>query len=179
MVVKAEIRDLDGLSKRRIKILIPLFVWFFILISDVIFIGNVGKYVDEIILNICVLIMLMCLIVFIPMVVIMLVKANKGYKETWLTKEFDFQAINNHIYLNDKKMHVNYNKVAKKIYIHDMGDYDQPYQLTFYATIKEPDVHMFLKYIKDNAVQIEKEHLPRVSGKYGSLAPLSISQYRR
>ena len=174
MKVNTEIRDTEELSNRIKKILNPLLIWGIVTLGGLVIGANITYL--QIIGFAC---FFAGLAAFIPMVIWIMIKANKGYKETWVTKEFEFKAMNNHIYLGDKKMHVNYNKNANEIYVHDMGDYKRPYDATFYGTVKGHDCDMFLKYLIENKVKIEKEHLERLPGKYGFLAPLGISKYRR
>lgn len=189
--VKAEIRDLQKLSKGRIKILIPLAIWTIFSIGSLIIIGILNKIYDgreinyykinpySCIMMICTLIIMLSIICLIPMVIIMLIKANNEYKSTWITKNFNFEVRDGHVYYNEQQMFVNYDKKRKRIYVHDMDNRKEPYKATFYATIKEPDIYPFLEYLEVNKVKFDKEYLPVLQGKYGSLAPLGMSKYRR
>lgn len=193
MNVKAEIRDFEKLSKERIRLLIPLGIWslFFFGSSAVMVILNKIHNVEEIdyyhinpficIMIMVTLIMIVCIITLIPMAIIMTIKANNEYKRTWITKEFYFEVVDGHIYYNNEKMFVNYNKRSKekRIYVHNMDNHKEPYKSTFYATIKGADVDAFLEYLVANDVIFDKEYLPALPGKHGSMAPLSMSQYRR
>ena len=193
MNVNAEIRDFEKLSKERIRLLIPLGIWMLLFLGSSFIMGVFVKISDieeidfyqinpnTIITMITILILLACIISIIPMAIILTIKANNGYKNTWITKEFYFEVINGHVFYNNQQMFVNYNKKSKekRIYVHNMDNHKEPYKATFYATIKGPDADSFLEYLEANDVIFDKEYLPSLPGKHGSMAPLGMSQYRR
>lgn len=63
--------------------------------------------------------------------------------------------------------------------MHDLGENKNVYVATFYGTIREPNINVFLAYLNDNNVKIEKESYQKINRKNGSLAQLGISRYRR
>ena len=128
-----------------------------------------------------IVILVISVIILIPLSVYLIWKANKVYEKSWAIRSFEFNAIDRHIYYENRKMHVNVCSMRKTkiIYVHDMGDYEDPYAALFYATVKGKDAEIFYDYLQENNVVIEKENLPRLPGKYGAIAPLRISQYRR
>ena len=109
-----------------------------------------------------------CAITFIPMVIYLFLKAKRGYDRTWITQEFDFTAYGGRLYLNDKKLHVNYSKEYNEIYVHNMGDFKNKYKATFYGTIEAPYTNIFLRYLQENCVPLEIEE-----------PYMGISRYRR
>ena len=183
MQVNAEIRDIERLNKGYIRLLTPLVIWFVITVGipSVAFglLTIWSKELENLLLVMGGLFFIIGVIAFIPIIIWLFIKAKRMYKETWITKPFDFVAHDGKIYFNHQKLHVNYNPSLNQIYVHDMGDYKNLYKATIYATINKPDLEPFLEYLQNNDVEIEKENLPRLPGKYGSLAPLGISKYRR
>lgn len=171
MIVNAEIRNIKKMGSELIKCLIPLGIWVVIMIGSLIIMDYYKR--------IGLVVFLISVIVFIPLFIWILIRANNGYKNTWITKEFDFYAIDGYLYLGNKKLHVNYNQPNREVYVHDLGDYKDPYEATFYGTIREPEVNMFLIFLENNKVIIEQEVYPILPGKYGNMAPLKIAQYRR
>ncbi|MCR5736441.1 MAG: hypothetical protein K6G64_02175 [Eubacterium sp.] len=188
MFVNAEIRDRKKMNREGEKLFIPIVVIGTALIGAVLVIafgrllrealdvrvGVIFIFVGAVTLGVSV-------IIFIPLLVHLLKRANKVYENSWMTRSFDFFAKDRHIYYENRRMHVNVcsDRKEKVIYIHDMGDYKSPYLALFYATITGEDAERFYEYLQENDVVIEKEELPEESGKYGGLAPLKISQYRR
>lgn len=151
MKVNVTIRDEEGRRKGIKRLLIPLIVWFIVFCCSMYIMINFTIW--------AMLGIVTCVIAFIPMVVCLLIKANKEYNSTWITKEIEFLVVENRLYLDDKKPHVNYSKEYKEMYVHDMGNHKNKYKATFYGTIYEPDTDRFMEYLEKNGVPIESEEI--------------------
>ncbi len=188
MLVNAEVRDREKMSRDGSKLFIPLVVVASALmggfamaavgmgISD-----NFAPVIGPILGLVGLVIDAISVIILIPLSVYLIWKANGVYENSWATRSFDFSAKDRHIYYENRKMHVNVCSMRKTkiIYVHDMGDYEDPYAALFYATIQGEDAELFYDYLRENNVVIEKEKMPKMPGRYGLLAPLRVSQYRR
>lgn len=147
MRVNVEIRDTEELSKRTKKVLIPIFIWGIITIGSVVIGANltywafIGFFIG--------------IITFIPLIIWLFIKANKCYKDTWMTKEFDFKAIDGHLYLDDKKLNIEYNKEECVICVDDMHDEGSRGVCTFCGTIREPDIEVFLNFLISNNINVK------------------------
>ena len=179
MLVNAEIRDFDGLNKACWKMVIQIAIYVSTIIAGLLMTIVGTKHSELNVVNLVGLFIFFSgIITFIPMLIYIFWKANKGYKSTWITKPFDFIAVDRYIYYGKHRMHVNvaFQSAEKCIYVHDM-DYENPGVVTLYATIKGNDAEAFLDYLQKNDVIIEKEGTSILSDKKGGFVPLS--QYRR
>lgn len=180
MKVNVEVRDVEGMITKSKKLLIPLLIYA-IIVSVC---GILGPDVD-----IAVFGLMLCIIAIIPMFIILLKKANKIYQETWITKEVEFIAKDGYIYVEDKKMNINYDKVTNNVYVHNLEEPRNTYitiwgqmKATFHGTIKEPDSHIFLRYLKENNIKIEKDYFIAASEnarRYAVSKYFSQSAYRK
>ena len=182
MKVNVEVRDVEGMISKGKKLLIPLLIYAIIVCVC----GILGPDVD-----IAVFVLILCIIALIPMSIILLIKANKIYQETWITKEVEFIAKDGYIYLEDKKMDINYDKVTNNVYVHNLDEPRNTYitiwgqmKATFHGTIKEPDSYVFLRYLKENNIKIEKDYFIAAAEndrryRYALSKYLSQSAYRK
>lgn len=72
------------MAKRIKKVLIPFIIWGILTVRSSTIGAKLTQW-DFIGFGIGV-------IIFIPLLIWMLAEANKGYKETWMTKEFEFKC---------------------------------------------------------------------------------------
>lgn len=175
MKVNAVIRDLSY-KKHRLPLILPIVIEPLLVLLFAI----CGFSSPDIIPSwITILVVSLGIVLYLALIVYAIWKANKVWKTSWLTEEFDFVADNKRLTLNGKPMHTNIYKSKKVIYVHDMGDNGKPYDATFYASVLGEDYEKLLLYIEENGVKKEREDLSRGAGKYGWAAPVSVSKYRK
>ena len=173
MKVTAEVRDIKKLNNM-IKGIIIVFAVYLIL--------TVGSIIGAAYLKgIFTVFALIFIVLLIPSIIILFVVASKGYNNSWMTDEFELYAQNNSLYYNGKKLHVNYNERTDVIYVHDLGDYDNPAKASVYLTVFDEDEDRLMDYIRENGIRFEEERVVPGRGKYGVITSmdLSINRYRR
>lgn len=175
MKVKAEIRDMSY-KKMLWKTLVPIIVEPVLLLFTIIACNTVK---DSDLARILMIASIFLGVFYVVLLIWSFIKANKAYKSTWLTNEYDFTAKDGRLTLNNKPMHVNVYKKRKVMYVHDLGDDGGMYDATFYGTVTGTDFELLLKYMDDNGIKPERENLPKSSGKYGYAAPYIVNKYRR
>ncbi|WP_455950832.1 hypothetical protein [Eubacterium sp.] len=157
MLVKTTVRD-EEITKAGIKsLLLELGIYFGIFLGALVILGRIGEKAPEWMQYICTGIVLICIILLIPVCILLIVKANKLYKSSFVERNYEYTALCEKIYVEGKKMHVNYNKEVNEIYVHDIEENEENASVTFYGTIKGDEANKFMKFLKENNVGIEKE----------------------
>jgi len=173
MKVTAEVRDLKKLNKMIKGIIITFTLYMLLTVGSII-----GAAYCK---GVFTVLALVFIVLLIPSIIIAFVVASKGYNNSWMLEDYELTAQNNAIYCNGKRLHVNYNELTDVIYVHDLGDYDNPSEASIYLTVFDEDKNRLMDYIRENGIRIEEERVVPGRGKYGSITSmdLNVNRYRR
>ena len=173
MKVTAEVRDLKKLNSM-IRGTIITFVVYMLL--------TVGSIIGAVFYKGIFTVLALVLIVFlIPFIIIAFVVSSKGYNNSWMLEDYELYSQNGGIFYKGKRLHVNYNEQSDVIYVHDLGDHDNPSLASVYLTVFDEDKDKLMDYIRENDILIEEERVVPGRGKFGVITTmnLSVNRYRR
>lgn len=160
IVVNAEIRNSYEVFKKIKHIIVFFFIYLICTISAI----KCGVDFRGVYVAVAVLFM----VLFIPLTAVFGVWAAKVYHNTWTTRSYVLEATDECVYINGKRLHVNYNSESDLFYVHDLGSFNNPSKASIYMTIEGVDKDRFKEFLQDNMIMIEPE--PQIPG---------ISKYRR
>jgi hypothetical protein len=143
-------------GKPALKILVPLGIWFLLMVISFI----IGVKVTPLALPIMIIIFFM----IIP-IVYYIRKSTDEFRgpEAFIIKEVAFNAINGELYVDNIKLNVTQNKAKTKIIVDNISIITTPrykaktYMVRFLGIIEEPYLADFVKYLNEQGVKIKEE----------------------